>query len=126
MAQDRFLIANILLQARRALWIERNVEENILPIAMLANNISHSALAPNVHFIHVASRFRNPAFDAVHDTIERRFVQVGLNHAHQFVFIHEGCLLSMGLLKFTPWASQERKGTYKTYLVNQLDSTLSY
>src|SRR5689334_22055053 len=102
MTQDRFEEADIPLQIAGGLRVKRDIHENILTFSLLADLVRHSTASPDIHFIHATARVAYPAGDTVDHTFKCSFIQFWLDNANQFVFAHEGFLLSMGLLLFKP------------------------
>src|SRR6185295_18498983 len=106
MTQDRFEVADISLQITGGFWVEREVQENVLTFSLFADLVRHSTAAPDIHFIHTSACFADPARDAVDYTFKCSLIQFGLDNANEFVFAHEGFLLSVELLLFEPWVRQ--------------------
>ena len=65
MAHHRFQEADVAFQIICSFGGQVDVEQHVLTFALLADQVSKFALAPNIHFADAAACIRNPAFDAV-------------------------------------------------------------
>ena len=74
-----------------------DVMQEINTFILLLDFIRQTPLAPIIDFLDCATGFYDPVLDLLKCLAGCFIIQIGMDNHHQFIIVHAGFLLSMGL-----------------------------